>query len=76
MNSISAHNKRIIFGAVCMVSLVCCGLGAPAGRKELTGHVKPVVIMEDEPTHTEENGYCCGQAGCPCMADESEEATE
>ncbi len=40
------------------------------------GHVKPVVIMEDEPTHTEENGYCCGQAGCPCMADESEEATE
>jgi len=27
------------------------------------------VVMEDEPVHTAENGYYCGDSTCPCFED-------
>jgi len=41
-------------------------------RVDERGHVKPLVIMLDEPVHTEANGYRCDDPTCPCWADFTE----
>lgn len=31
--------------------------------------IVPIVLMEDAPVHTDENGYVCGDPTCPCAED-------
>ena len=46
--------------------------GALVATVDELGNVKPIVIMEDEPIHTAENGYRCQDRSCPCWAESRE----